>query len=231
MSVYSGPDIITDGLILYLDAANQKSYPGTGTTWFDLSNNTNFTISGPDFVSTKPQHFSFSDNQVDQIYKSSYSGFSGLSQLTCSVWVKFDSASLGCSLISYAVTGSDNEYLLFYGGADSPKRFHLWFDGTQLLVNYTITAGTWYNLTNVVNATQNILYINGAVFSTLTKTGTSLAGGGYCVFGQEQDSVGGGFATDQELVGDLNQVMIYNLALSSDDVLQNYLATKSRYGL
>ena len=45
MGAYGGPDIITDGLILALDAASERSYPGTGTTWYDLSgNNFNFTF-------------------------------------------------------------------------------------------------------------------------------------------------------------------------------------------
>lgn len=44
MGFYRGPKIVTDGLVLYLDAANTKSYPGTGSTWFDLSGNgRNFT--------------------------------------------------------------------------------------------------------------------------------------------------------------------------------------------
>lgn len=231
MALFHSPKVVTDGLVLYLDAANQKSYPGSGTSWFDLTNNSNFIISGPDFVSTNPAHFSFSDNQVDQVYNSSFTGFGGLSQMTCSVWVRLDSVAIGCAIISYAVTGSDNEYLMFYEGSASPKRFHLWFDATQLFVNYTLSANTWYNFTNVINATQNILYINSTAVSTQTKTGTTLISNGYCVLGQEQDSVGGGFATDQELVGDIGQLMLYNRALSAQEVTQNYLATKSRYGL
>lgn len=39
--MYTGPNIVTDGLVLYLDAANTKSYPGSGTTWNDLSGNGN----------------------------------------------------------------------------------------------------------------------------------------------------------------------------------------------
>lgn len=47
MSVKGGPDIVTDGLVFNLDAANRKSYPGSGTTWYDLSgNNNNGTITG-----------------------------------------------------------------------------------------------------------------------------------------------------------------------------------------
>ena len=34
-----GPNVVTDGLVLYLDAGNTKSYPGTGTVWYDVSGN------------------------------------------------------------------------------------------------------------------------------------------------------------------------------------------------
>jgi hypothetical protein len=55
------PNIVTDGLVLYLDAANTKSYPGSGTTWFDISgNNRNFTLTnGPTFQSTGGGSFKF----------------------------------------------------------------------------------------------------------------------------------------------------------------------------
>jgi hypothetical protein len=51
--MFTGPNIVTDGLVLYLDAANQKSYPGTGTTWNDLSGNGNngTLVNGPTFNS------------------------------------------------------------------------------------------------------------------------------------------------------------------------------------
>jgi len=47
MAVYAGPEIVDNGLVLYLDAANQKSYPGSGTTWNDLSGRENHhTLTG-----------------------------------------------------------------------------------------------------------------------------------------------------------------------------------------
>lgn len=52
MSYKNGPKVVTEGLIAYLDAANTKSYPGSGTTWYDLTKNENHgTISSGEFVS------------------------------------------------------------------------------------------------------------------------------------------------------------------------------------
>jgi len=59
MGFYRGPQIVTSGLVLHLDAANLKSYPGTGTTWYDRSGNLNGGVvnngtlyNGPSFSST-----------------------------------------------------------------------------------------------------------------------------------------------------------------------------------
>ncbi len=70
MATYYGPSVVTNGLILYLDAANRKSYPGSGPIWYDLSSNGNhgFIMPGdlaPAFVSSGAQsHFSFSGTNV-----------------------------------------------------------------------------------------------------------------------------------------------------------------------
>jgi hypothetical protein len=53
MGFFRGPKIVTDGLILALDAASPRSYPGTGTTWYDLSGqgNNGTLVNGPTFSS------------------------------------------------------------------------------------------------------------------------------------------------------------------------------------
>ena len=228
------PRLVTNGLVMCLDAGNVESYVSGSSTWFDLSGNgNNFIISGPDFVSSTPSHFSFLDNQTDQIYNSTPSFFNGLSIITVNVWARFDNISTDSGIISYATANSDNDYLLFYEGSLSPKRFHLWFaGGPPAYVNYTLSSAVWYNLVNVVDASKNILYINGVEISSQNRTGgTNLGTNGYCVLGQEQDSIGGGFSNVQDLLGDIAQVNVYNRALSASEVLQNYNATKGRFGL
>ena len=65
--MYTGPNIVTDGLVLYLDAANPKSYPGSGTVWKDLSGNGNHfnLINGPSF-----NNFYINFDGVDDYVKS-----------------------------------------------------------------------------------------------------------------------------------------------------------------
>ena len=62
MALVHSPKIVTDNLVLCLDAGNTKSYPGTGTTWNDLSGNShNGTIDGATYVSSSPKNFSFDE--------------------------------------------------------------------------------------------------------------------------------------------------------------------------
>ena len=88
MSVFGGPDIVTDGLVLHLDAANRKSYPGSGSTWYDLSgNNRNGTINGSPVFSN-----GYFDITSDTTYISvSNNGLVPRSNdFTYCCWIKFD---------------------------------------------------------------------------------------------------------------------------------------------
>lgn len=200
------------------------------TTWNDISGTgDHFTISGPEYISTSPLHFSFSDNLVHQIYNSNMQCLTGLSNHTVDIWIRLDAVNVPQAIVSYAVTGSTNEYLLFY----STTGFDIWYKATTVSISVALTASVWYNVVNVISNTENTLYINSAVVSRQTKLGgnTGLVGGGYCILGQEQDAVGGGLDPAQELVGDIGSVRIYSHALSDSEVIHNFNASRAQYGL
>ncbi|MFZ4773744.1 MAG: LamG-like jellyroll fold domain-containing protein [Terrimicrobiaceae bacterium] len=225
-------NIIRDSLILQLDAGKSTSYPGSGNTWTDLSGNGNsMTISGATFVGAGPNHFSFTDNAVNQIYKSSFQSFSGVTNSTISLWVRFDNLSVTQSLLSYAVTGMDNELLLFLNPGTPPTIDQTW-SGTAQTGSYSgLTTNTWNNIVITRNGTSDTHYLNGVQVGLKSSVGSSLRGGGTLIFGQEQDSVGGTFDPGQDFPGDLSAVQIYNRALSGSEVLLNYNALKPRYTL
>ena len=115
--ISGGPKIVTDGLILCLDAANPKSYSGSGSTWTDLSgNNNNFTINGSTFNSEG--FFNFVDNNGDYII-SSGDIIGGKNDLSFDMFVKFSSLGGTVPVISYATTAYNNSYLfaILSGGA------------------------------------------------------------------------------------------------------------------
>ena len=90
--MYYGPKIVTSGLVLCLDAANKRSYPGTGTTWTDLSGNSNngTLTNGPTFSAGNQGSIVF-DGTNDYAYQSLFTN-AITTTLTFDVWVKFSDA-------------------------------------------------------------------------------------------------------------------------------------------
>ena len=114
--MYTGPQIITDGLILYVDAANPKSYPGSGTTWEDLSesNNDGTLVNDPTFNPTYNGNFSF-DGTND------YSQFGSLGNFSSNI------PSQGCTIEMYIQTSY----------VDSVKQFGILNDyRTLVIINF-----------------------------------------------------------------------------------------------
>lgn len=226
--------IVTDGLVLCLDAANTRSYPGTGTTWFDLSGNENhFTLNGVDFVETPSKHFSFGDNEGDSIARSATDVIGGLIDLSVDMFMRFDVIQSQMALLSYATSTQDNEFLLF----QNSQTF-------QIFANTTSPAGSVafptsnYNVGNFIQfsmtRSNNLykIYINGEYITTeITSQMPPVDTGGAILFGQEQDLVLGGYNANQDFPGDISSVKIYNRALTANEIQQNFNAMKGRYGL
>ena len=225
-----GPKIVTDGLILCLDAANPKSYSGSGSTWTDLSgNNNNFTINGSTFNSEG--FFNFVDNNGDYII-SSGDIIGGKNDLSFDMFVKFSSLGGTVPVISYATTAYSNSYLFaILSGGTTVSKWQNASSGTETVSSSIWNLSEWIHLSVVRNDDVLYLYINGVLLYTLTYFSGTYDTGGKVVFGQEQDSVGGGFSTDQDFAGNLAVFRIYNKQLTSDEILQNYNATKGRFGL
>lgn len=233
MATAGGPDIIEDGLVLALDAGNTKSYPGTGTTWYDLSGNDNhFTLSGLDYVSTSPSHFSFIDNQGDYAYRSSTDVIGGLGDITLDMWMKLDSNPTSLPFFSYATSTNNNAFLLL---KNTTNTVNFWLGASNMTFSFLdsyYTDGNWHNLIFARTGTTFKIYVDGIErASTTSYFSGNIETGGTAVFGQEQDNPGGGFQTNQDLPGDISSVKIYSKYFSAQEVLQNYNATKGRFGI
>jgi len=98
----------------------------------------------------------------------------------------------------------------------------------------SITDGNWKQVVRTSNRSTGaeVLYVNGvSQFTTTLSAGTLVTTGGSLVLAQEQDSIGGSFDPNQAFGGNITIVKVYNRALTATEVLQNYNATKSRFGL
>jgi predicted outer membrane repeat protein len=234
--MFYGPKIITNGLVLYLDAANRNSYPGSGTTWTDLSgNNNNFTlVNGPTFSSGNMGSILFdgTNDYVDAVNTGTTFQFANVT-FTVSLWIKTTS-STGGVIISKGATASTAGWLFQFDSSGTVSGTTKGSDGTNTY-NRTSTAtvnnNIWRNIVSVYTTNTTTLgsntisiYIDGVL-----SNGTGTLGG--AVYATTTDTIQiGRRPTGAYWSGSVSNIQIYNRALSATEVLQNYNATKSRFG-
>jgi len=235
--MYYGPRIVSNGLVLCLDAANKRSYPGTGTTWTDLSGNGNngTLTNGPTFNAGNMGSILY-DGADDQIDCGNNSSLNISTNLTLGIWVKFNSLSSGPNLISKQWC-SGNQFSYSWAVL-SDGRIYYGFDsdgqcssitGEYTSTNIVCTTGIWYCLNIVHTSTSINLYSNGiSIPGTLAGSYGTIYTSTVPVRLGVYRNLSGAFAN--YLSGNISNVQIYNRALSATEVLQNYNAVKSRFG-
>ena len=235
--MYYGPRIVSNGLVLCLDAANKRSYPGTGTTWTDLSGNGNngTLTNGPTFNAGNMGSILY-DGADDQIDCGNNSSLNISTNLTLGIWVKFNSLSSDPNLISKQwCSGAQWSYSWavlsdgrIYYGFDSNGQCSS-ITGEYTSTNIVCTTGIWYCLNIVHTSTSINLYSNGiSIPGTLAGSYGTIYTSTVPVRLGVYRNLSGAFAS--YLSGNISNVQIYNRALSAAEVLQNYNATKSRFG-
>lgn len=229
MGVNYNSKIVTDGLILCIDAANPKSYPGSGTTWLDISgNNYNLTIYGSPTYNASG-YFTFANDQITQ-YMMRTPFENPTTAVTYSCWFRSNFAQPTQTPFTYSV-GGNNEMLFFISNSTTLSPFPI-----NVPVNVTTTDMTnlWVNFTwtRLSSTGVNVFYRNGVQIGTYTgNAGTDIITGGFLIIGQESDSAGGGFDPNQNLDGDFARLDIYNRVLSAAEIQQNFDAIRGRFGI
>jgi hypothetical protein len=221
---HGGPNIVTDGLVLHLDAGSRKSYAGTGTVWNDLSRsgNNGTLVNGPTFDSANGGSMVF-DGVDDRITISgTNSSLNPVNQITMISWVKPILLKSGWQGVFLRQTVGVYELWIF----DNKLRYGLnTGSGTSRSSgNITLFNGNWYMLCWTYDGSTVRLYVNSQLDSTFSRTGniptsTSTIFIGYSGFSSEYFN------------GNVSQVQIYNRALSATEVQRNYEALRGRYGI
>jgi hypothetical protein len=216
---YASPlTIITNGLILNLDASNPLSYSGTGTTWTDLSGNGNngTLYNGTAYSSANGGTMVF-DGVNDYVRINT-----GLpeSANTMSMWFKQSSsraAGLFETSANGAPIGNGSAYLFVGLGADYLRTYNV----VGYSANSAYTPTNWYNvtITGLVGSTQKV-YMNGVL--TTTK---SISPSGY------NSAMDIGVSYAGYFNGNVPVVHAYNRALTQAEITANFNALKGRYGL
>jgi hypothetical protein len=210
MSVYSGPEISNDGLVLTLDAANSKSYPGSGTAWTDLSGfgNNGTLTNTPTYSNANGGSIVF--DGVDDYITSAFATTSGQA-VTYTGWLY--STESTATYKNFVDTVSTRPMIWWNTSGQ------IEFDAAYYTTP-TVYRNQWVHvaLSKPSGSSAASYYVNGVLvgigsaYTTPTATPTWF-----------------NRATSQTWKGNCSNIQVYNRALSAAEVQQNYNAIKSRY--
>jgi hypothetical protein len=238
MSLHHSPKIVTDGLVMCLDAGNRKSYSGSGGVWRDLCNNYDFTIvNSPTFGSHKGTPcFSLNQNN-DYIWYSGLLKHQIASECTLQiVMASISNTNFGsCSrLISVGDANGGSDYLNFYALAScDTARFGLWYNastgGVQAFYpisslqsptdDYKIIHVSW-------KASGRVKYYVNSIEEADTAMGT--------VFNNSNVNrivLGANNSFGENSLVRIAYVGMYQRQLSQNEIFNNYKALKGRFKL
>lgn len=233
MALSRGPKIVTNGLVLALDAADKNSYKGSGTLWKDLSgNNKNGTlINGPTFNGSRGGSITF-DGTNDYVNLGVGTGINQLpADFTVSLWVRATAANsnYGNLIGDYYTnsTANTNEWQIMMNNSSANLNFYVVGPGYVIgNISSGFGANTWINVVLTRIGSMVTLYANNNVITSATNS-TSLG----TVTGNFNIGIDGNNSSEP-FSGNIASVLIYkNKGLTATEVLQNYNAVKPRFGL
>lgn len=208
---------------MYLDAANNRSYPGSGTSWNDLSGNGNGMgiETGTTFSNANGGNFILNGTNVRLAAGATNSIKSTVNFVTISSWFKFNALpSAEVAIIDRGdswrlgfVPGAARCLVKTVGGTDG------WTAANDFV--YSFLTNTWYHITMTYNGSNMRIYLNSELVKTATVTGTINTNNNFTFMGFVSTSMNGNLAT----------CLVYNTPQSAAEVLQNYHASKGRFGL
>lgn len=224
MSYSFGKSIVTDGLVFYVDAGNELSYAGSGTTWSDLVGSNDGTLTnGPTYSSANGGSIVF-DGVDDYVDCGANNLFSGNTSFSLSGWLNVK-------------THSDYGLALYIGNASSKQSAWIgWCGAAQTGTSYTIGGGLfgvnlgsgveentgWHNVTLTYDTSSLNLYIDGSLTNSRSESGANISSSSIRL---GRSNTG----TTYDYNGDSSSLSIYNKALTSTEILQNYNALKNRF--
>jgi hypothetical protein len=216
--IYGTPTIVTNGLVLNLDAANTKSYVSGSTNWFSLGNPSlsGSLVNGPTFNGNNGGSIVF-DGSNDYADLSSNSILSGSTAFTIESFYKTTGTSNGAIFGNYGPGYTSNS--VWFAG-----RYGIYINSSVYVPNSPLPLGT-YCMVATRDVSGNInLYVNNVLVSTGVLPGSIPTNINYRI-GSDVNT----FA--EALTGNLYTLKVYNRTLSREEITQNYNALKSRFGL
>ena len=230
MGTFYNPKIITDGLVLHLDAGNKKSYPGSGSNWYDLSSYKNHGS----FVGT----LSYSNTLGGTI---SFGGSGHVSvnhhaslELTTDLTLEIVFNKTGFTgdwvrLIGKGgtnINAGDRTYGFWHNNSSQTlyQRYAGSYSNSLNLYGSNISNNNWYHIMVVTSGSNSYIYFNGRLVSSAAKTATYASTTLPLTIGYQ-----GSF--HYRHIGNISIAKVYNRGLTATEVLQNYGAIKGRFNL
>jgi len=228
-----GASIVRNGLVLQLDAANTKSYPGSGIDWYNLTNtNSAATLTNGPVYSNN----SFTFDGIDDVVIAPVS-FS-MSNATASLWINIDSAIWGTRFDIWAsniFANTNGRFLLYRDTATSIAVYNMFpsltINSISIANANTLFSNTWKNLVvtglTTGSSTTISVYIDGIFYSssTIAEAVTATNSQVYLMRGWNNNNL------INPTKGRLANFQIYNRALTAEEIQQNFNALRGRYGI
>ena len=214
--------LVTSNLVLRLDPDLASSYSGSGSTWTDIAGTAdNITlVNSPTYTSGTPSYFTF--NGSNQYGSGTTTGVVNSTAYTKSAWFYLNGYQ------DNNIFSGDGHFIYMGNQASIDKKIYCGHADWPLFTAYpstaTINLSTWYNVTLTFSTTNGMtLYINGAQDSTYTVRKTAVPG--------TRTANIAAYSTGNLLNGRVGKVLCYSAELTAAEVLQNFNAHKTTYGL
>jgi len=228
MGITRGPNIVTDGLVFAVDAANPSSYVSGSTIWKDqtVSQNNGTLTNGPTFDSGNGGSIDF-DGGNDYVDCGDNTITKPSGPMTIEYWFKGQSSSANATGIGTTGNSGSRGYLLGFNNGSIIYFFIPSSSTSQKYITYNTTIDTnkWYCLTGVYNPSTYVrIYVNGVQVANSTSSIPSslyTSNGISLKLGRRGDGIG--------FLGKISNFKLYHKVLSATEVLHNYNALKSRF--
>jgi len=235
MATIAEPNVVIDGLVFNLDAANSRCYSGSGITVNSLVGGSGGTLAGGvGFTTTNQGSFVFDGiNDYINVSHSSTISAATTNSFTLSTWflstvngtnstleiVNKRNNTAGPTYVSYGMSwyrpASVDSIFARIGFTDN---------GVNDLISSTLSQNQWYFASETFDGTNHRLYINGILDKTSSVSGKTILDDGFPL------TINSYSGSSEFLAGRTSLIHFYNRALTAQEILQNYNATKSRYG-
>ena len=228
MALNRGPRIVTSGLVLALDAGNKNSYPGSGNTWFDLSGNgnnvtaTNSPVwnSGGYWANTSTSYFTGAGTSSIPIGNSQYTMIVWIRQRVADGWSPNYAGFI--SIGGYGTNNQSNAIRTDVAGLG--YLYNYWWNNDLYLNNNNagISLGNWYMIAASFDGTTRRIWVNAISRASDTPINHNVL--------TTTIQISKTYNTEYQN-GDMAIAQIYNRGLSTNEMMQNFNATRRRFGI